>query len=335
MTKNTALTLSAIAFCSLIPAATFATQPPDVVNSDLNYNTAMGSFALYSLGSGNGNTAAGAWALEQTTSGVRNSALGMYAMYGNTTGSNNVGVGGYALSNNTTGYYNAAVGDLAMGGNTTGIENTSVGFESLEKSNGVNNIAIGYQAGFNLTIGSNNIDIGYGSSSLGDSSESNTIRIGTPGTQTATYLAGISGTQVTGAAVYVTSSGQLGVLASSERYKTDVATMRDETGKLEQLRPVTFKLKTDPKGVVQYGLIAEEVDKVFPELVIHNGDGRIEGVRYEELAPMLLKQIQLQQKEISELRQQLADVTELKAQVAALMKRGSSVEPASLLQASR
>jgi hypothetical protein len=147
---------------------------------------------------------------------------------------------------------------------------------------------------------------------------------------------------VTGAAVYVTSSGQLGVLASSERYKTDIKTIADETTRLELLRPVSFKLKTDPKGAVQYGLIAEEVDKVFPELVIHNGDGRIEGVRYEELAPMLLSQVQQQQKQIAdqskmlaELRQQLAAVTELKQQVAALMKRGASAENASLLHASR
>ena len=110
---------------------------------------------------------------------------------------------------------------------------------------------------------------------------------------------------VTGAAVYVTSTGQLGVLASSERYKTAVTSMGSRTEKLRQLRPVTFHLKTDPKGDVQYGLIAEEVAKVYPELVIRDSAGRVEGVRYEELAPMLLNEVQRQAVELREMRQQV------------------------------
>jgi hypothetical protein len=106
---------------------------------------------------------------------------------------------------------------------------------------------------------------------------------------------------VTGGAVYVTATGQLGVLASSERYKTDVATMGSSTEKLDLLRPVTFKLKTDRQGTVQYGLIAEEVAKIYPELVIRNSKGRVEGVRYEELAPMLLNEVQKQRAAISAL----------------------------------
>ena len=343
MSKSTALMLPAIALCALTPGITFATQPPDVVNSDLNYNTAMGSYALYDLTSGDENTAAGASALQQTTSGFSNSAFGMYTLYENTTGGANTAVGGYALSNNTTGYYNTAAGYSALSGNSTGIQNTAFGFEALSQSTGSNNIGIGFQTAYYLTGGAYNIDIGYGSYGTlsGDYSESNTIRIGQSGYQTATYIAGITGSVVTGAAVYVTSSGQLGVLASSERYKTDIKTMADESSKIGQLRPVTFKLKTDPKAGVQYGLIAEEVDKVLPELVIHNDAGRIEGVRYEELAPMLLKQVQLQQKQIAaqskmlgELRQQLAEVTQLKRQVAELSKHGSSIENVSLAQAS-
>ena len=94
------------------------------------------------------------------------------------------------------------------------------------------------------------------------------------------------------AAVYVTSTGRLGVLASSERYKTAIAPIGDSTEKLRQLRPVSFHLKSDPKGAIQYGLIAEEVAKVYPELVIRGEKGRIEGVRYDELAPMLLNEMQ-------------------------------------------
>jgi hypothetical protein len=113
----------------------------------------------------------------------------------------------------------------------------------------------------------------------------------------------------------VTATGRLGVLASSERYKTAIAPMGSNTTKLERLRPVTFHLKTDPKGALQYGLIAEEVAKVYPELVIRNESGWIDGVRYDELAPMLLNEMQTrnaaQDVEIRELKQQMADLKNL------------------------
>ncbi len=96
--------------------------------------------------------------------------------------------------------------------------------------------------------------------------------------------------------MYVTSSGQLGVLASSERYKTSIAPLGTDTANLQRLRPVSFHLKADPNGPVQYGLIAEEVDKIYPELVIRDQAGHIEGVRYDELAPMLLNEVQKQQR---------------------------------------
>jgi trimeric autotransporter adhesin len=107
-------------------------------------------------------------------------------------------------------------------------------------------------------------------------------------------------------AVYVTSSGQLGVLASSERYKTGIAPMRRNTEKLTQLRPVSFHLKSEPNGPVQYGLIAEEVAKVYPELAIRDDNGKIQGVRYEELAPMLLNEVQKQQQRIAAQEQRAA-----------------------------
>jgi vacuolar-type H+-ATPase subunit I/STV1 len=126
------------------------------------------------------------------------------------------------------------------------------------------------------------------------------IRIGAQGTQTGTYIAGISSAQITGAAVYVTSSGQLGVLASSERYKTAITPIGESTQKLQQLRPVSFHLKTDPAGAVQYGLIAEEVDT-----------GKMQGVRYDELAPMLLNEVQQLQATI---KLQTAEIRDLKLQ---------------------
>jgi hypothetical protein len=158
---------------------------------------------------------------------------------------------------------------------------------------GSNNIAIGINAGYAVT-GSNNIDIGH----RGTAGQNGVIHIGASPTQTAVYIAGISTTQLTGAPVYVNSSGQLGVLASSERYKTAIQPFGDAADRLAALRPVSFHLKNDPKGVVQYGLIAEEVDKVYPELVIHDDEGKIQGVRYDELAPMLLKDAQRKQRAI-------------------------------------
>ena len=117
---------------------------------------------------------------------------------------------------------------------------------------------------------------------------------------------------MTGAAVYVTAAGQLGVLASSERYKTQVASMGSSTAKLKHLRPVTFHLRSDPQAGVQYGLIAEEVAKVYPELVIRGDKGQIEGVRYEELTPMLLNEIQRQQAQLRDMQQQLAELQEFR-----------------------
>jgi hypothetical protein len=266
-------------------------------------NTAAGAFSLYSNTSGNKNTALGYGALYGNTTGYNNGALGYEALLGNTTGFNNTAFGLYALLGNTTGYGNAAQGVTALYSNQTGIRNTAIGNGALyASSTGSYNIAIGWSSGFNLVTGDYNIDIG----NLGMATESGTIRIGSSANQTATYIAGIAGAPVTGAAVYVTSTGQLGVLASSERFKTDVAAMESSTSKLDQLRPVTFKLKSDPQGSVQYGLIAEEVAKVYPELVIRNEDGRIDGVRYEELAPMLLNEMQRQQRKLVAHEEKLA-----------------------------
>jgi hypothetical protein len=278
-------------------------------------NTADGAYSLFANTSANYNTAVGYQTLYSNTTGLSNTASGATALQANSTGSNNTAFGVGALYSNTTGKGNAAQGSYALYNNTVGIRNLGVGNDALyDNVSGSNNIGIGYNAGFNVTTGSNNIEIG----AQGTSSDNNTIQIGAQGTQASTTIAGIFGTTVTGSAVYVTSSGQLGVLASSERFKTDVATMGEASEKLAQLRPVTFKLKSDPQSTTQYGLIAEEVAKVYPELVIRNADGRIDGVRYEELAPMLLNVVQQQRaelagqaKEIEAMRQQLDEVQQL------------------------
>jgi hypothetical protein len=250
--------------------------------------------------------------MTDNTTGNHNTASGYNALHSNTNGNSNTADGDNALYANTTGYHNTASGASTLFSNTSGITNVAVGFETLySNTTGSNNIAVGTNAGYNLTYGNNNIDIG----NEGVATESGKIRIGTPGTQTATYVAGIESAKVTGAAVYVTSSGQLGVLASSERYKTGITSMGASSEKLKQLRPVSFHLKSDPDGAVQYGLIAEEVNKVYPELVIRDAAGKIQGVRYDELAPLLVNEAQKQQR-INE--SQAAEIRDLKKLLVAM-----------------
>ena len=180
---------------------------------------------LFPLSSNNGanNTASGFTALQFNTTGIDDTANGAHALQNNTNGPYNTADGFQALAANTTGGLDTATGVNALFKNTTGQQNTAVGVNAmLNNTTGSNNIALGYQAGSNLTTGSNNIDIG----NHGVAAESNTIRIGTQGTQTATYIAGISGAGVTGGApVEVTSAGQLGIVMSSARYKRDIRDM--------------------------------------------------------------------------------------------------------------
>lgn len=274
-------------------------------NTTGSSNTATGYWALYSTSTGNSNTASGWAALYSNTTGSDNTAFGVNALVSNTTGTSNTASGQGALHSNSTGISNVATGAYALYSNTTGSSNTASGVGALRSgTTGSNNIAEGFHAGYDLTTGSNNIDIGNG----GVTAESNTIRIGTKSTHTATYVAGIYGAPVSGSAVFVSSTGQLGVTVSSERFKTGIASMESNTAQLERLRPVTFHLKTDPKGALQYGLIAEEVAKVYPELVIRNESGRIDGVRYDELAPLLLNEVQQQRRKIDAQAAQMSDM---------------------------
>jgi hypothetical protein len=202
---------------------------------------------------------------------------------------------------------NTAFGLDALYTNDSGSFNTAVGENALYAINGgaSYNIAVGYQAGNQLVNGSNNIDIG----NAGTASDSNTIRIGTQNTHLTTYIAGVSGSGISGGAtMVVSSSGQVGVVLSSSRYKEQVHDVGDASDALMQLRPVTFRYKKpaeDGSKPLQYGLIAEEVAKVYPELVISGPDGQPESVAYHELPALLLNEIQKQQKAILELRERI------------------------------
>ena len=292
-------------------------------NTTGSFNTASGDAALYWNTTGSYNTAAGAYALNANTTGEHNTASGDSALFSNKTGSYNTAAGSGALYYNIEGYYNTAAGDAALFYNRYGHRNTAAGYWALKNTGGNSNIAVGFHAGLNLTTGDNNIDIG----SLGVAADSGVIRIGaitdTTSSQNATYIAGIYNTSVAGGLeVVVNSNGQLGTVSSSERFKTDIESMDVNTAKLQQLRPVTFHYKTDSQGVLRYGLIAEEVAKVYPELVVRDKHGRIDGVHYDELAPMLLNEVQKQEKKIDAQEKtnahQAAEIRDLKQQVAEL-----------------
>jgi hypothetical protein len=357
MNTTSGSTLMAAAGLFLAAGLAHATQPPDTVKSDGSGNTAMGSnaqlelttgiyntaagfYALYDnqTGSynsafgaaalfenaGSNNTAIGAFALE-VNSGSGNTALGYEALGSNTNGGDNTALGEQALYSNTGGLFNVAIGQGALQANVSGSSNTAIGETALLNATGGGNVAIGEKAGEALGAGNNNVYI----ANPGAPSETGAIRIG-GNSQTSAYISGIYTTQVTGSAVYVTSSGQLGVLASSERFKTGIAAMGRATSGLQQLRPVTFQLKTDASRTRQYGLIAEEVDKIYPELVIRDSTGKIQGVRYEELAPMLLNEVQQQRREVNqlklELRQQAQQLAQLKQQSDSMQKLMASVK---------
>jgi hypothetical protein len=242
--------------------------------------------------SGSDNTAIGISALSSNTIGCCNTASGLRALERNTTGSGNTAIGLSALSSNTSAFGNTGSGVNALDRNTTGCCNTASGHSALANNTGTNNIAIGFDAGLNLTTGNFNIDIG----NSGVAAEGGTIRIGNSTNHSRAFLAGIRG-KTTGAAdaisVLIDSNGQLGTVSSSRRVKFDIAGMGDATDGLMRLRPVTFRyLAHGNHASLQYGLIAEEVAEIYPELVARNKDGEVETVMYQFLAPMLLNEVQ-------------------------------------------
>jgi hypothetical protein len=294
-----------------------------------NGNTAFGGEALSANTTGNQNTATGAFGLDINTTGDENTASGYQALEENTTGSQNSAAGDEALLSNTTGGENTANGYQALEENTTGSQNSAAGDGALlNNTTGSSNIGIGVDAGRDLTTGDNNIDI----FDPGVASESNTIRIGTQGTQTDTYIAGIFGTPTIKKAceVVVETTGRLGCVKSSARYKRDIRDMGDASDKLMKLRPVSFTYKADSTGTKQYGLIAEEVEKVYPELVIDDTDAKPEAVAYQVLPAMLLNEVQKQAKEIETLTAQAKrkddQIASQQKQIDALKKKDAQID---------
>ena len=315
-------------------------------NTGGTQNTADGAFALFSNTVGANNTAAGISALKNNTSGSSNTAIGGAALESNTTGVDNTGIGGQALDLNTTGDNNTATGGAALASNTSGSNNTANGFEALASNSvsdlntaigyqalasdtGDHNTAVGYQAlarnttgtfnvalagGFNLTTGNFNIDIGND----GVAGESATIRIGSGCCQSSAFIAGIWGNTVSGGtAVFINSDGQLGTATSSARFKRDIQNMERTSETLFALRPVTFRYKKeiDPAGISRFGLVAEDVEKVSPDLVVRDKQGKPYSVRYDQVNAMLLNEFLKEHRAFLEERNK---VDKLEKQIAAL-----------------
>ena len=251
------------------------------------FNTAIGAHALYGDTTGSSNTAVGAWALHVNSSGNRNVAVGQAAL-GTNTGSGNLAVGFLALNNNTIGLGNTANGLTSLFHNTDGISNTANGLSALSSNvTGDNNTAIGYKAGFDIT-GSGNVDIGAGVT--GVAGEKNTTRILNIGTTPFN----------TGRSVQVDATGKLGYVVSSRRYKDDIKPMDKASEALFALKPVTFRYKgnIDPEHVKMFGLIAEEVAEVNPDLVVRNAKGEVDTIRFDSINAMLLNELLKEQRKL-------------------------------------
>jgi len=309
-----------------------------LLNTTGNDNTAMGASALLSNTIGYQNTATGVAALAHNTSGIVNTATGVEALYSNTTGIGNTASGVNALAFNTTGQSNTADGLEALFSNASGNENTATGVDALtfntgdgntaagfqallNNTTGGSNIALGYNAGANLTTGNNNIEIG----NQGVAAESGTIRIGTDTVQTMAFVAGVRGVTTANSdavPVVIDSAGQLGTVSSSRRCKHDIKPMGEASETLLALKPVTFHYKSDKTNTPQFGLIAEEVANVNPDLVVRDKDGEIYTVRYDAVNAMLLNEFLKQHNKVE---QQAREIREQKETISVLKRVTDSV----------
>jgi hypothetical protein len=267
-------------------------------------NTAIGAGALLSNDAGVKNTATGTFALFNNTSGNSNTATGVGALFNNSAGFSNTANGYNALLSNTTAGDNTAIGTTALFSNTTGEFNTAVGSQTLRDNvTGGSNTAIGDSAGFNIT-GSGNVCIGAGVN--GFAGENNITRIRNVYESVATERA-----------VYVTSDNRIGTLSSSRRYKEQIKPMEKSSDAIHELRPVTFRYKKeiDPTRSLSFGLIAEEVARVSPDLVTPDHEGKPQTVRYEAVNAMLLNEFLKEHRKVQE---QANTIAELKNEIANL-----------------
>jgi hypothetical protein len=283
-------------------------------NTEGSGNTANGFQALESNTTGDNNTANGWHALRSNTEGVNNTANGLNALRSNTVGTNNTANGFAALGNNTAGFFNTANGVGALLDNTIGINNTAIGYQALSNSTGSANIALGADAGASVTTANNVISIGHPGDNISDSC----------------FIGNIFGaTSVAGVGVFVNANGQLGTITSSRRFKEEVKAMDQASEALFALKPVTFRYKKgiDPQRIPQFGLVAEDVEAVNPDLVVRDGEGKVNTVRYEAINAMLLNEFLKEHRTVQELTKEIAELTTtVKEQAAQIQKVSAQIE---------
>jgi Chaperone of endosialidase len=319
-------------------------------NTTGDSNTATGVFALFDNTTGGSNTANGFAALGNNTTGSSNTANGANTLLNNTTGQNNTATGVQALQNNTTGANNTASGVNALISNTTGLGNTAMGFQASQNTTtGDGNTAIGTNALQSDTIGGSNTAIGSGALLFNITGDSNTalgVSAGngvTTGTNVICIGAGIAGANVNNSCfignirdvqthnadaipVVIDSDGQLGTASSSRRFKKEIKPMNNASESILGLEPVTFYYKSDKTDTPQFGLIAEEVAKVNPDLVVRDENGEIYTVRYDAVNAMLLNEFLKEHHEVEQLEATVASlVATVKDQAVQLQKVSAEV----------
>jgi hypothetical protein len=270
------------------------------------FNTATGTAALRSNTAGNWNTASGYHALYFNTVGHSNTANGPYALHSNISGYQNTAIGRDALSANISGYQNTAIGRDALSANTIGYQNTAIGSQALRDNTGHGNTAVGDLAGALVTTASNVICIGrhvYGQN-----------------VSNSCYIGHIWGNTGGSQAVYVNASGKLGQMVSSRRFKDEIKPMEQASEIIYGLKPVSFRYKREiePTRPLGFGLIAEEVEEVNPDLVTRDTGGEVNSVRYDAVNAMLLNEFL---KEHRKNEEQQATIVGLKATVAQQQKQ--------------
>jgi hypothetical protein len=283
-------------------------------NTTGSFNTANGAFALFANTTGADNTANGNGALTSNTTGFSNTANGSVALVGNITGQQNTANGTSALFNNTTGSFNTAIGSGALLSNTTGNGNTAAGQNGLaSNTTGSFCTALGEDAGFNVSTANNVICIGFG---VGGANVSNSCYIGSIFGQTS------SG----GVAVFIDSAGKLGTLTSSRQFKEGIKPMEQASEVLFALKPVTFRYKKeiDPHSISQFGLVAEDVEKVNPDLVVRDKEGKPYSVRYDQVNAMLLNEFLKEHSTVEELKKEIATLTAAVKEQASLIQKLSA-----------
>ncbi len=306
------LIASVVACSEVLPTAQAVVPPPD--GGYPNFTTAEGQNALFSLTTGSANTAAGWSALRNDTTGSNNTAIGAGALLSNGTGNRNTATGVAALLSNvggvlTGGSFNTATGTAALVLNSTGFGNTAMGDSALSNNtSGSNNIALGFNAGSTVTSASNVIAIGTDGRNVDNTCFIGNIR---------DAVVNASGTPVV-----IDLNNQLGTLVSSRRFKSDIKPMHNASEAILALKPVTFHYKSDKTDTPQFGLVAEDVAEVNPDLVVRNKNGEIHSVRYDAVNAMLLNEFLKEHRKNEQQEATIAQLTkELQANAAQHQKQ--------------